>query len=161
MESEQESDPDEAKHKTFEVMLDLMQKVSWSVQDEMGMRERCGGGTVNGRDYITAVVALRETESAGERDREIERGEGEEKERNGVRESLLQAAGADVASMASEQESDPDDVKRKRFEVVLDLMQNMQDLGQPPTELVGDIAAPPAGFAPPVGGNDPSQCALM
>ncbi|XP_073965094.1 peroxisomal biogenesis factor 19 isoform X2 [Choristoneura fumiferana] len=65
------------------------------------------------------------------------------------------------SELEPEQESDPDDVKRKRFEVVLDLMQKMQDLGQPPTELVGDIAAPPAGFAPPVGGNDPSQCALM
>ncbi|CAB3233861.1 unnamed protein product [Arctia plantaginis] len=59
-----------------------------------------------------------------------------------------------------EQESDPDDVKRKRFETVLDLMQKMQDLGQPPTELVGDIGAPPQGFvAPPQG--DASQCSVM
>ncbi|XP_026322591.1 peroxisomal biogenesis factor 19 [Hyposmocoma kahamanoa] len=58
-----------------------------------------------------------------------------------------------------EQESDPEDVKRKRFEVVLDLMQKMQDLGQPPTELVGDLGAPPAGFAAPT--QDPSQCCLI
>lgn len=59
-----------------------------------------------------------------------------------------------------EQESDPDDVKRKRFEKVLELMQKMQDLGQPPTELVGDIGAAPQGFAPPMG-QDPSQCCVM
>lgn len=64
------------------------------------------------------------------------------------------------AELEPEQESDPDDVKRKRFEKVLDLMQKMQDLGQPPTELVGDIGVPPAGFAAPVG-QDPSQCNLM
>ncbi|KAM3955074.1 peroxisomal biogenesis factor 19 [Aphomia sociella] len=64
------------------------------------------------------------------------------------------------AELEPEQESDPEDVKRKRFEKVLDLMQKMQDLGQPPTELVGDIGAPPAGFAAPVG-QDPSQCSVM
>ncbi|XP_026739727.1 peroxisomal biogenesis factor 19 [Trichoplusia ni] len=57
-----------------------------------------------------------------------------------------------------EQESDPEDVKRKRFETVLELMQKLQDLGQPPTELVGDMAAPPSGFAPP---PDAAQCSLM
>ncbi|CAH0602085.1 unnamed protein product [Chrysodeixis includens] len=57
-----------------------------------------------------------------------------------------------------EQESDPDDVKRKRFETVLELMQKLQDLGQPPTELVGDMAAPPTGFAPPA---DNAQCSIM
>ncbi|KAL0809218.1 hypothetical protein ABMA28_011439 [Loxostege sticticalis] len=64
------------------------------------------------------------------------------------------------SELEPEQESDPDDVKRKRFETVLELMQKMQDLGQPPTELVGDIGAPPQGFAPPAGA-DPSQCSLM
>ncbi|KAJ0182883.1 hypothetical protein K1T71_000859 [Dendrolimus kikuchii] len=64
------------------------------------------------------------------------------------------------AELEPEQESDPDDVKRKRFEVVLDLMQKMQDLGQPPTELVGDIGAPPAGFAPP-NAQDAGQCSVM
>ncbi|XP_049883899.1 peroxisomal biogenesis factor 19 isoform X2 [Pectinophora gossypiella] len=64
------------------------------------------------------------------------------------------------AELEPEQESDPEDVRRKRFETVLDLMQKMQDLGQPPTELVGDIAVPPQGFAPPTG-QDPSQCSLM
>ncbi|XP_038219845.1 peroxisomal biogenesis factor 19 [Zerene cesonia] len=48
----------------------------------------------------------------------------------------------------------------ERFEKQQELMQRMQDLGQPPTELVGDIAAPPEGFAP-APGQDPSQCCLM
>ncbi|XP_063545430.1 peroxisomal biogenesis factor 19 isoform X2 [Cydia strobilella] len=61
------------------------------------------------------------------------------------------------AELEPEQESDPEDVKRKRFEVVLELMQKMQDLGQPPTELVGDMAVPPQGFAAP----DNSQCSVM
>ncbi|XP_063392566.1 peroxisomal biogenesis factor 19 [Cydia fagiglandana] len=61
------------------------------------------------------------------------------------------------AELEPEQETDPEDVKRKRFEVVLELMQKMQDLGQPPTELVGDMAVPPQGLAAP----DNSQCSLM
>ncbi|XP_063372388.1 peroxisomal biogenesis factor 19 [Cydia amplana] len=60
------------------------------------------------------------------------------------------------AELEPEQETDPDDVKRRRFEVVLELMQKMQDLGQPPTELVGDMAAP-QGLAAP----DNSQCSVM
>ncbi|XP_047038638.1 peroxisomal biogenesis factor 19 [Helicoverpa zea] len=63
------------------------------------------------------------------------------------------------SELEPEQESDPDDVKRKRFEVVLELMQKMQDLGQPPTELVGDIGVPPHGFAAPA--PDASQCSIM
>ncbi|CAH1642340.1 unnamed protein product [Spodoptera littoralis] len=63
------------------------------------------------------------------------------------------------AELEPEQESDPDDVKRKRFEVVLDLMQKMQDLGQPPTELVGDMG-PPQGFASPAV-PDAAQCSIM
>ncbi|CAH0404499.1 unnamed protein product [Chilo suppressalis] len=64
------------------------------------------------------------------------------------------------SELEPESESDPEDVKRQRFEKVLELMQKMQDLGQPPTELVGDIGAPPQAFAPPVG-QDPSQCSVM
>ncbi|CAH2101868.1 unnamed protein product [Euphydryas editha] len=63
------------------------------------------------------------------------------------------------AELEPEQESDPEDVKRKRFETVLKLMQQMQDLGQPPTELVGDITAPPEGFMAP--NNQESQCSIM
>uniref|UniRef100_A0A2H1VUK4 Peroxin-19 n=1 Tax=Spodoptera frugiperda TaxID=7108 RepID=A0A2H1VUK4_SPOFR len=63
------------------------------------------------------------------------------------------------AELEPEQESDPDDVKRKRFKVVLDLMQKMKDLGQPPTELVGDMD-PPQGFASPAV-PDAAQCSIM
>ncbi|KAJ8707590.1 hypothetical protein PYW07_011267 [Mythimna separata] len=61
------------------------------------------------------------------------------------------------SELEPEQESDPDDVKRKRFEVVLDLMQKMQDLGQPPSELVGDMGAPPS---MPLAA-DAAQCSVM
>lgn len=64
------------------------------------------------------------------------------------------------SELEPEQESDPEDVKRKRFETVLELMQKMQDLGQPPTELVGDIGVPPQGFAAP-STADGSQCCIM
>nr|XP_032525858.1 peroxisomal biogenesis factor 19 [Danaus plexippus plexippus] len=64
------------------------------------------------------------------------------------------------SELEPEQESDPEDVKRKRFEKVLKLMQQMQDLGQPPTDLVGDMAVPPEGFAAPPG-QDASQCCVM
>ncbi|XP_041971180.1 peroxisomal biogenesis factor 19 [Aricia agestis] len=80
-----------------------------------------------------------------------------EYERFEKQQSLMQKV---CAELEPEQESDPEDVKRKRFEVVLDLMQKMQDLGQPPTELVGDISAPPEGFAVPPG-QDASQCCVM
>ncbi|GBP58721.1 Peroxisomal biogenesis factor 19 [Eumeta japonica] len=59
-----------------------------------------------------------------------------------------------------EQESDPEDVKRKRFETVLELMQKMQDLGQPPTELVGDMGSAPTGFMAP-NNQEQGQCNIM
>lgn len=64
------------------------------------------------------------------------------------------------SELEAEQESDSEVIKRKRFETVLELMQKMQDLGQPPTELVGDIGVPPPGFtaAPP---TDAGQCSVM
>ncbi|KAG8238701.1 hypothetical protein J437_LFUL018391 [Ladona fulva] len=41
--------------------------------------------------------------------------------------------------LKKEQESDSEDVKRGRFDKILELMQKMQDCGQPPKELVGDL----------------------
>ncbi|KAG6443934.1 peroxisomal biogenesis factor 19 [Manduca sexta] len=79
-----------------------------------------------------------------------------EYERFEKQEQLMQQV---CAELEPEQESDPEDVKKKRFEKVLELMQKMQDLGQPPTELVGDIGSPPQGFAPPAA-ND-GQCRIM
>ncbi|XP_050358615.1 peroxisomal biogenesis factor 19 [Nymphalis io] len=79
-----------------------------------------------------------------------------EYERFEKQQSLMQKV---CAALEPEQESDPEEVKMKRFETVLKLMQQIQDLGQPPTELVGDISVPPEGFmAPP---NQDSQCSIM
>ncbi|XP_053621927.1 peroxisomal biogenesis factor 19 [Plodia interpunctella] len=64
------------------------------------------------------------------------------------------------AELEPELDSDPDEVKRRRFEKVLDMMQRMQDLGQPPTELVGDMSSAPHGFASPAG-REAAQCCLM
>ncbi|XP_015767724.1 PREDICTED: peroxisomal biogenesis factor 19-like isoform X2 [Acropora digitifera] len=47
----------------------------------------------------------------------------------------------------NEKEDEPDDIKKKRFEKLLGLMQQMQECGQPPTELVGEM---PPGFAGPI-----------
>ncbi|XP_045770379.1 peroxisomal biogenesis factor 19 [Maniola jurtina] len=80
-----------------------------------------------------------------------------EYERFEKQQSLMQQV---CAELEPEQETDAEDVKRKRFETVLKLMQQMQDLGQPPTELVGDISAAPEGFVAPTG-QDASQCTVM
>ncbi|KAK3098695.1 hypothetical protein FSP39_022123 [Pinctada imbricata] len=40
----------------------------------------------------------------------------------------------------SENASDSSDVQKHRFETIVDLMQQMQELGQPPKEIVGDMA---------------------
>lgn len=56
-----------------------------------------------------------------------------------------------VSEVCSEYEdessNDADDIKRKRFERLLALMQQMQECGQPPSELVGEM---PPGFAGPI-----------
>lgn len=59
--------------------------------------------------------------------------------------------------LETETESDTADVKRERFENVLKLMQKLQDYGQPPTELVGDVG-PGLQFDPQ---GNPEQCILM
>lgn len=46
----------------------------------------------------------------------------------------------------AESTSDPDDVKKKRFDKLLGLMQQMQECGQPPSDLVGEM---PPGFTGP------------
>lgn len=63
--------------------------------------------------------------------------------------------------LEKEKPDDSAEVKRIRFQTVLDKMQSMQDLGQPPTDLVGDMGTnnlnlpniDPAAF------SDPNQCA--
>lgn len=46
-----------------------------------------------------------------------------------------------VQEFEAEQSTDSDDVKRQRFERVLDIMQQMQSLGHPPKELIGDLVS--------------------
>ena len=41
----------------------------------------------------------------------------------------------------SEQSSDSDDVKKQRYEEILDLMEQMQNLGQPPKDIVQDMVS--------------------
>uniref|UniRef100_A0A182Y9A9 Peroxin-19 n=1 Tax=Anopheles stephensi TaxID=30069 RepID=A0A182Y9A9_ANOST len=43
------------------------------------------------------------------------------------------------AELEKEQPDDSAEVKQERFKIVLEKMQSMQDLGQPPTDLVGDL----------------------
>ena len=40
-----------------------------------------------------------------------------------------------------EQESDSEEVKRRRFDRILDVMQQMQELGQPPKDIVGELVS--------------------
>jgi len=44
-----------------------------------------------------------------------------------------------VQEFEAEQSTDSEDVRRQRFEHVLDVMQQMQSLGHPPKELIGDL----------------------
>lgn len=70
--------------------------------------------------------------------------------------------------LEQETETDAEAVKRERFDQVLQLMQKMQDLGQPPSELVGEMG-PGLQFdaqgnpmmPPDLNIADPSQCSLM
>ncbi|KAK3609614.1 hypothetical protein CHS0354_038617 [Potamilus streckersoni] len=68
-----------------------------------------------------------------------------------------------LADFEQENESDTDDVKKKRFERVMDMMQKMQDLGQPPEDIVGNMA-PGLEFDEdglPKMPNSPEGCLIM
>lgn len=81
----------------------------------------------------------------------------EEKERYEKQLKLME----DVCrELEKEKPEDSAEEKRVRFETVLGIMQTMQELGQPPADLVGDII--PASSMPtidPAAFSDPSQCA--
>lgn len=72
-----------------------------------------------------------------------------------------------LEELNKEQEGDSTEVKSERFAKVLSLMQKLQDYGQPPSELVGDLETPfsfdpqgnPLNFPNPGQGN--SECSLM
>ena len=40
-----------------------------------------------------------------------------------------------------EQDDEPQDIKSQRFETIIDLMQQMQECGQPPKDIVGDMVS--------------------
>lgn len=69
--------------------------------------------------------------------------------------------------LEKEKENDTEDVKKKRFDVILALMQDMQSCGQPPEDLVGDQVtspfdgegAPAMPALPP--GLDQENCSIM
>ena len=44
-----------------------------------------------------------------------------------------------MGEFESERAEDGEEVKRQRFERILDVMQRMQELGHPPKEIVGEI----------------------
>lgn len=63
--------------------------------------------------------------------------------------------------LEKEKQEDSTEVKRVRFQTVLDMMQNMQDLGQPPADLVGDLGPGSMNLPTidPTAFSDPNQCA--
>ncbi|XP_074652402.1 peroxisomal biogenesis factor 19-like [Tubulanus polymorphus] len=64
----------------------------------------------------------------------------------------------------AETEADTDESKRERFERILDLMQQMQECGQPPAEIVGEMAPGlqfDANGMPTLPDGAAAQCSLM
>lgn len=62
--------------------------------------------------------------------------------------------------LEKEKADDSAEVKRVRFQTVLDMMQTMQDLGQPPADLVGDLGPGNLNLPTidPTAFRDPNQC---
>lgn len=77
----------------------------------------------------------------------------EDKERYEKQQQLIREV---CTELESETENDTADQKQARFEKVLGLMQKLQDFGQPPTDLVGDVG-PGLQFDPQ---GNPNQCSL-
>ncbi|XP_040163529.1 peroxisomal biogenesis factor 19 [Anopheles arabiensis] len=63
----------------------------------------------------------------------------EEKERYEKQLALMQEV---CTELEKETPDDSAEVKKERFQIVLEKMQSMQDLGQPPADLVGDLGGP-------------------
>jgi peroxin-19 len=81
----------------------------------------------------------------------------EEKERYESQLKLMQEV---CSELEQEKAEDSPEVKKDRFTVVLDKMQRMQDLGQPPEDLVGpgENVMPNLGEGALPGGD---QCSIM
>ncbi|XP_070497079.1 peroxisomal biogenesis factor 19 [Chironomus tepperi] len=83
----------------------------------------------------------------------------EDKERYENQYKLMQEV---CTELEKEKEDDSADVKRERFNIVLDRMQKMQELGQPPAEILGDTADNPAVPTMPIDGAlNNEQCSIM
>ncbi|XP_072774663.1 peroxisomal biogenesis factor 19 isoform X2 [Taeniopygia guttata] len=78
----------------------------------------------------------------------------EQRARFGAQQALMLRI---CAELERERPEEPEGQRRERFETLLDLMQQLQDLGHPPKELAGDT---PAGLELP-GGLSGEQCRLM
>jgi peroxin-19 len=78
----------------------------------------------------------------------------EERERYENQLKLMQEV---CAELEKEKSDDSADVKKERFNIVLDRMQKMQELGQPPSEILGENVD--AAAAIPNLSND--QCPMM
>ncbi|KAK2587007.1 hypothetical protein KPH14_010974 [Odynerus spinipes] len=73
------------------------------------------------------------------------------------------------SELEKEQDTDTDEIKKRRFETILSLMQDMQTYGQPPEELVGeqpalfqfDAEGNPIVPALPPGVEVPQNCCIM
>jgi len=72
--------------------------------------------------------------------------------------------------LEKEKDDDADDVKKRRFDTILSLMQEMQTYGQPPEELVGEQNPSLFQFDPegnsvmpglPPGAEPPQNCSIM
>ncbi|XP_032568761.1 peroxisomal biogenesis factor 19 [Chiroxiphia lanceolata] len=80
----------------------------------------------------------------------------EQQERFRAQHSLMSRL---CAELEREQPGEPEGQRRQRFETLLDLMQQLQELGHPPKELAGDT--PPGWNLELPGGAGGEQCRLM
>lgn len=84
----------------------------------------------------------------------------EEKERYENQLKLMQEV---CNELEKEKSDDSPDVKKERFNIVLDRMQKMQELGQPPSDLVGEGAENMIPTLPTIDGalQNGEQCSIM
>jgi peroxin-19 len=83
----------------------------------------------------------------------------EEKERYENQLKLMQEV---CGELEKEKAEDSAEVKKARFNLVLDRMQKMQELGQPPTEIIGEGADQPAiPNLNGIEGMNNEQCSIM
>lgn len=82
----------------------------------------------------------------------------EEKERYENQYKLMQEV---CSELEKEKEDDSADVKRERFNIVLDRMQKMQELGTPPAEILGEVPENAVPNLPIDGAMNNEQCSVM